>query len=637
VGPRRRQLKHPAAEAAQFRMRAAIGFMGVLLALTALGGWYFKLQVIDHADYATRSQANRIKPRPVVPGRGLIFDRKGRILADNVPAYRLDVVPDQAGDIPRLLAQLSRIIALTPDDITHFNADRKAARGFRPITLKLRVSDVEAARFAVDRWRYPGVDLVPYLSRRYPHGALFAHVIGYVGRIDDADMAKMGEASTGFTHTGKTGIERYYEDALRGRIGYEQVETNVEGRALGTVGRVPATSGADLRLSIDLDLQQAAADAFGDFDGSAVAVDPRTGEILAMVSLPSFDPNLFVNGISNTDYRSLMDNPSRPLFNRNVVGGGPPGSTIKPFLGLAGLDSGLRTPQDKVFSTGEFHIPGQRRGYRDAHGGEGWTDLRKSIAQSVNFYYYKLAYDMGIDRLDTWVRKYGFGEPTGIDLMGESGGIVPSPAWKAKHSREPWYVGETVIAGIGQGYWKVTLLQLARGVASLADNGQRRRLHLVQQRRDGYRTPWVALPQPAPVRITDNPAHLLAVQEGMMATMQPGGTAAAIGRDAPYLIAGKTGTAQNTSRKTSGGLNPHALPISLRHQAWFIAYAPADHPTIAVAVMVEHGGFGASTAAPIARKIMDAWLLGKKPEPTIGSDVVAAAHGSTAPVQQTAD
>ncbi|WP_159016702.1 penicillin-binding protein 2 [Cognatiluteimonas profundi] len=630
MGPRRRQLKHPAAEAAQFRMRAAIGFVAVLLALAALGGWYFKLQVIDHADYATRSQANRIKPRPVVPGRGLIYDRKGRILADNVPAYRLDVVPDQAGDIPRLLAQLSRIIALTPDDIAHFDADRKATRGFRPITLKLRVSDVEAARFAVDRWRYPGVDLVPYLSRRYPHGALFAHVIGYVGRIDEADMAKMGDTSTGFTHTGKTGIERYYEDALRGRIGYEQVETNVEGRALGTVGRVPAISGADLRLSIDLDLQQAAAEAFGDFDGSAVAVDPRTGEILAMVSLPSFDPNLFVNGISTTDYRALMDNPSRPLFNRNVIGGGPPGSTIKPFLALAGLDSGLRTPQDKVFSTGEFHIPGQRRGYRDAHGGEGWTDLRKSIAQSVNFYYYKLAYDMGIDRLDTWVRKYGFGEPTGIDLMGESGGIVPSPAWKARHSREPWYVGETVISGIGQGYWKVTLLQLARGVASLADDGQRRRLHLVQQRRDGYNAPWVPLPQPAPVRITDNPAHLRAVQEGMMATMQPGGTGAAIQRDAPYLIAGKTGTAQNTSRKGNISLNPHALPLSLRHQAWFIAYAPADHPTIAVAVMVEHGGFGASTAAPIARKIMDAWLLGKKPEPTISSDVVAAAPASAA-------
>jgi penicillin-binding protein 2 len=621
---RHRQLKNAGAEAAQFRVRAAIGFMLVLLVLGGLGAWYFRLQVIDHADYAMRSQANRIKPRPVIPGRGLILDRKGRVLADNVPAYRLDVTPEQAGDIPALIGRLSKIIALTADDIDHFNADRKATRGFRPVTLKLRISDEEAARFAVDRWRYPGVDLVPYLSRRYPYGALFAHVIGYVARIDEADLAKLGATSTAFTHTGKSGLERYYEEALRGRIGYEQVETNVEGRALHTVGRVPATPGADLKLSIDLDLQRAAAVAFGDFDGSAVAVDPRTGEILAMVSLPSFDPNLFVNGISQADYRALMDNPSRPLFNRNVLGGGPPGSTIKPFLALAALDSGMRRPEDKVFSTGEFHIPGQRRGYRDAHGGAGWTDLRKSIAESVNFYYFKLAYDMGIARFDYWMRKFGFGEVTGIDLLGENPGIVPSPEWKAKHSKEPWYVGETVISGIGQGYWKVTLLQLARGVAALADNGLRHRLHLVSARRDGYDTPFVALPQPAPVRISDNPQHLRVVAEGMMQTMQPGGTGAAVARGAPYLIAGKTGTAQNTSRKGNVSVNPHALPLSLRHQAWFIAYAPADDPKIAVAVMVEHGGFGASTAGPIARKIMDAWLLGKMPEPEVNPDVIAA-------------
>lgn len=643
MAPRRRQLKHAAAEAAQFRVRAAIGFAVVLLALGALALWYFKLQVIDHADYATRSEANRIKPRPIVPGRGLIVDRKGRILADNVPAYRLDVVPDEAGDTRALIARLSKLIALTPDDIARFNAERLATRGFRAVTLKLRISDEEAARFAVDRWQFPGVDVVPYLSRRYPYGAMLAHVIGYVARIDERDLAKMGEQNTAFTHTGKTGVERYYDAALRGRIGYEQVETNVDGRALGTVGRVPATPGADLRLSIDLDLQRAAVAAFGDFDGSAVAIDPRTGEILAMVSLPSYDPNLFVNGISHADYRTLMDNPSRPLFNRNVLGGGPPGSTVKPFIGLAGLDSGLRRAQDKVFSTGEFHIPGQRRGYRDAHGGAGWTDLRKSIAESVNFYYYKLAYDMGIARFDTWMRKYGFGQPTGIDLVGESAGIVPSPQWKAQHSKEPWYVGETVISGIGQGYWKVTLLQLAQGTASLADNGVRHRPHLVAQRRDGYNSQWQSLPQPPPQRITDNPEHLRAVQEGMMGTMQPGGTGAGLMHGAPYLMAGKTGTAQNVGRKGNVSTNPHALPISLRHQAWFIGYAPADKPTIAVAVMVEHGGFGASTAGPIARKIIDAWLLGTMPEPattTVAASPPVAfdnvvATASTVPVRTT--
>ncbi len=614
--PYRRPLKNAAAEAMQFRRRAAVAFIGVLVALAGLALWYFKLQVIEHADYATRSEANRIKPRPVVPGRGLILDRKGRVLAHNVPAYRLDVVPDEAGDPKALLANLSKIIALAPEDIERFEAQRKATRGFRALTLKPRVDDAEAARFAVDRWRYPGVELVPYLNRRYPYGDLFAHVIGYVGRIDQKDLALLGEVDAALTHTGKTGLERYYEAALRGQVGYEQIETNVEGRALRTLGRVPATPGADLQLSIDLDLQRAMVTAFGDMDGSAVAIDPRTGEILGMVSLPGFDANLFVNGISRADYKALNENPSRPQFNRNVLGGGPPGSTVKPFVALAGLDSGLRTPEDKVFSTGEFHIPGQRRGYRDAHGGAGWTDLRKSISESVNYYYYKLAYDMGIARFASHMARFGFGQPTGIDLIGENAGVLPSLAWKAKHSREPWYPGETVISGIGQGYWVATALQLARATAAVAANGELRRPHLVAARRDGYQAPWTPLAQPPASRITDHPAHLRAIQEGMLATIHGGGTATAMARGAPYRMAGKTGTAQKISRKgNAASVDPHQLPFHLRHQALFVGYAPADNPTIAVAVVVEHGGFGGTTAAPIARKIFDAWLLGKQPEP----------------------
>lgn len=346
--PQKRRLKNLVAEADQFRRRALLGFAAVLLALGGLAGWYFKLQVVDHAQYATRAEANRIKPRPIVPGRGLIYDRKGRILADNVPAFRLDVVPDKAGDMKRLVAELGKIVVLTPDDIAAFEADRKANRSFRPITLRLRVSDEEAARFAVDRWRFPGVELVPYLNRRYPYGDLFSQIIGYVGRIDEKDLQTMGETNAVLTHIGKTGVERYYEEALRGKIGFERVETNVEGRAMRQLGVQPAIPGADLRLSVDLDLQQAMVAAFGDLDGSAVAIDPRTGEILAMVSLPGYDPNLFVNGISHTDYKALIENPSRPLFNRNVLGGGPPGSTVKPLIALAGLDSGLRTPEFKV-------------------------------------------------------------------------------------------------------------------------------------------------------------------------------------------------------------------------------------------------------------------------------------------------
>ena len=634
AGRRRSNVRNNAAEAAAFARRALLGFVLVVAALAVLAGWYFKLQVIDHEVYAKRSEANRIKPRPVVPGRGLIYDRQGRILASNEQAYRLDVTPEEAGDPRQLVADLSRIIALSPDDIARFERERKAQRGFRPVTLKLRISEDEMARFAIDRWRFPGVEVVPYLNRHYPYGDLFAHVVGYVGRTDDSDIERYGQAHLLFPQTGRTGLERYYDEQLRGKIGYEQVETNVEGRALRRLGLVPATAGTDLRLSIDAELQRAMVLAFGGLHGSAVAVEPKTGQILGMVSLPSFDPNLFVNGISHTDYRRLMDDPARPLFNRNVLGGGPPGSTIKPLVALAGLDSGLRTPEYRVFSTGEFFIPGQRRGYRDAGRGGGWTDLRDSISRSVNYYYYQLAYEMGIERFDQYMTRYGFGRPTGIDLLGENPGVVPSPRYKAQRSKEPWYAGETVIAGIGQGYWIATALQLARGTSAIANGGVLNTLHLAAERRDGFDAPWRPIARPPGERITDRPDHLRAVQEGMMNTIHGRGSATAMARGAQYRMAGKTGTAQRVSRRGNASLDPRALPYHLRHQALFVGYAPAEDPTIAVAVTVEHGGYGGTAAAPIARRIFDAWLLGTMPEvevdPVTGAPaaVVAAAPGA---------
>ena len=615
MGPRRRQLKHQGAEAAQFRVRAALGFAIVLLALGGLGAWYFKLQVIDHDDYATRSEANRVKLRPVLPGRGLILDRKGRVLADNVPAYRLDVTPLEAGAADHWLPALRRIVVLDDEDVKHFHSELRAGHRFKPITLKPRVDPEEVARFAVDRWRFPGVELVPYLNRRYPHGALLSHVIGYVGRVDEADLEKLGEANSAFTHVGKTGIERYYDTALRGRVGYEQVETNVEGRALGTVGRVPAVPGADLRLSIDLDLQRAMVAAFADHDGSAVAVDPRTGEILAMASLPAYDPNLFVNGISHADYGALIDNPSRPLFNRLVLGGVAPGSTIKPLTALAGLDSGVRRPEDRTLSTGMFRLPGMRgRGWGDSHrNGHGWTDARKSIWDSVNTYYYQLAVDLGVERYDQYMSKYGFGKPTGIDLAGEIPGILPSPAEKMRLVRERWYPGDLVNAAIGQGLWKVTSLQLAQGIAAIANGGELRQPHLATAKRVGFEADWLPLPQPAPFRITDRPDNLRVVQEGMEMTVTIG-TAASVFRGSPYLSAGKTGTAQVVNR-SERAVDPKSLPLWKRHRSLYVGYAPAAAPTIVVAVAVEGGGFGSATAAPIARKVMDAWLLGKQAEP----------------------
>ncbi|TAA10191.1 penicillin-binding protein 2 [Pseudoxanthomonas winnipegensis] len=626
---RRRPLKNAHAEADQFRRRAALGFLGVFVCLAGLGAWYFKLQVLDHAEYATRSEANRIKLRPVVPARGSIYDRNGVLLAENIPAFRLDVVPDQAGDPDEWLDALGKVVALDPEEVKHFLAVRKVSRGFRGITIKPKLSEEEIAALAVDRWRFPGVEVVPYLTRHYPYGPLLAHVIGYVGRVDEADLAQLGEGNSALTHVGKTGLERYYEQQLRGKVGYEKVETNVEGRALGVVGRVPAQAGTDLKLSIDIKLQQAMTEAFGQYEGAAVAMDPRTGQILGMVSLPSYDTNLFVNGISTRDFKALNENPSRPQFNRLVLGGVAPGSTIKPLMGLAGLDSGTRRPQDKILSTGMFYLPGVSRGWGDSHrGGHGWTDLRKSIAQSVNTYYYKLAVDMGITQVDAYMTKYGFGAPTGIDLAGEIGGIVPSPAYKMKSRKEAWYPGDTVNIAIGQGDWKVTPLQLVRAISGVAD-GQLRTPRLVMDTRNGFDQPWQPI-APGPTKpISDRPDNLQWVREGMMDTMRPGGSGYAIAVGAPYQMAGKTGTAQVVSRKGLAAVDPRSLPMHLRHRSLFEGFAPAQAPTIALAIAVEGGGYGASTAAPIARKIFDAWLLGKMPGDTPDApDIVVPEDGT---------
>ena len=616
-------MKNPHLEADQFQRRALVGFIGIAVALGGLCLGYFRLQVLQHEEYRTRSEANRIKPRPVVPARGLIYDRNGKLLADNVPAYRLEVTPDQVEDLDATLAQLDALIGLSEEEVQQFKANRRATRGFRPVVLKLRLGEDQRSRLAVSRYRFPGVDVVPYLTRRYPRGDLFAHVVGYVGRLDVDDLEALGDSKyAALTHVGKSGLERKYEERLRGEIGYENVETNVEGRALRVVGNVPSKPGADLQLSIDADLQQAAVAAFGDRDGAAVAIDVRTGEVLAMVSLPQFNPNLFVNGISHADYKRLTGNPSVPLFDRNLHGGTPPGSTIKPFVGLAGLELGLRTPQDRILSTGTFRINGVGRGFGDSHAhGHGWINLKESIAQSVNTYYYQLALDMGVKRFDDILSRYGFGQPTGIDLIGETSGILPSPEYKRKRWRQDWYQGDLVNAGIGQGLWKATLLQLAQGTAALANGGVRHTPHLLRASRRGFAAAWLREPQPAGVRIVDDPAHLAAVREGMVAVVHgPTGTARGIGLTAPYLIGGKTGTAQVVSNKNNLRLDPHNLPLHLRHQALFIGFAPADDPRIAVAVIVEHGGFGSSSAAPVARAIMDAWLLpqrGSAPLPTI--------------------
>ena len=610
-GPRRQRLKNLGAETEQFRRRALLGFLGIALATTALAAGYFRLQVLQHEEFRTRSEANRIKPRPIVPARGLIYDRNGRLLADNVPAYRLEIVSEEVGDLDETLRALGELVHLDDEDLARFRETRRATRGFRPVPLKLRLDEGELARLAVNRHRFPGVEVVPYLTRRYPYGELFAHVIGYVGRVDADDLEAMGDSrSTALTHIGKAGIERFHELRLRGEIGYEEVETNVEGRTLGVLRRHDATAGTDLWLTVDARLQQAMADAFEGQHGAAVAVDPANGEVLGMVSLPSYDPNLFINGISHTDWQALQA-PSRPLFNRVVLGGFPPGSTIKPFVALAGLEYGLRRPEDRTLSTGEFFLPGQARGYRDWRpGGHGAVDLRESLAQSVNTYYFKLAVELGVDRLDTFMGRLGFGEPTGIDLAGEIAGVRPSREWKRRTQGADWYPGDTVNVGIGQGFWVTSPLQMAQGTAILASGGLKPSLHLVRASQSGFDAPKVPEPVAPPERVVPDDTDLAAVVEGLVAVMHgPTGTGRAAAAGAPYRIAGKSGTVQRTSRRGSANVDPATLPYHLRHQAWFIAFAPAEDPSIAIAVLVEHGGSGSRAAAPVARRILDAWLL----------------------------
>ena len=609
----RRQIKDHGAEAAQFRARAWLGLLITLLALGVLAARFYFLQVHSHKDFLARSEQNRVKPRPIVPARGLIYDRQGRLLADNVPAYRLEVVPEQVKDIDALLRELSTVLPLSPDELERFRAGYRAKRGFHPVPLKLRLTEAEVARFAVHRHRFPGVDVVPYLNRRYPYGDLFAHVVGYVGRIDTDDLENLDAARySGATHIGKGGIERQYESRLHGEVGFEQVEINAEGRSLRVLERKPAHAGEHLTLTIDAQLQQAVVDAFAGQHGVAVAVDPRNGEVLAMVSLPSYDPNPFVNGIGRAEYAALLEAPARPLFNRVLMGGYEPGSTLKPFVGLAGLDLGVRRPSDTVFSTGAYRLPNQSREYRDwKAGGHGHVNLKEALAQSVNTYFYSLANELGIDQLSAYLGQFGFGAPTGIDLPGESVGVLPTREWKQRTKQEPWYPGETVIAGIGQGYFVATPLQLAQAVATLGAGGVRHRLHLLRATQAGFDAPREPVPQAdAPVATVSTPEHIAAVVEGMVAVMHgPTGTARGAAQGLTYLIASKTGTAQRVSRKSEASLDVNQLAFSLRHQALFVAFAPADAPRIALMVVVEHGGSGSKAAAPVARRILDAWLL----------------------------
>ncbi|WEN15128.1 penicillin-binding protein 2 [Rhodanobacter sp. AS-Z3] len=609
----RRSLKDPRGESLLFRRRALAAFALIVLGLCLLLVRFAFLQVTHHEEFATRSQNNRVKPRAIPPARGLIYDRNGVLLADNVPAFRLEVVPEQVKDMSALLAQLGHVVPLDPDDLEAFRKQLKQSRRFDSVPLKMHLSEDEIDRFAVNRWRFPGVDVVPYLTRRYPLGGLFAHVVGYVGRIDADDVDRLDPARyKGTSHVGRSGIERSYEDVLHGTPGYELLEVNADGRTQRVLETHAPTPGKNLYLSIDVRLQKAAEEAFAGRPGAAVAIDPRNGQVLAMVSVPTFDPNLFVNGISKTDYSALTNDPDKPLYNRALRGVYPPGSTVKPLIGLAGLETGMRKPSDTVLSTGVFYLPGQARGYRDdQRGGVGTVDLARAIEMSVNTYFYKLALDMGIDRLSAFMDKFSFGRPTGIDLIGESAGVLPSRQWKAANSKEPWYPGETVIAGIGQGYWAVTPLQLAHAIATFAGHGVPYAPRLAMATQGGVNTAQVPLSNPPTgPSVIRNPANWDAVNQGMeLVIYGDRGTGRKLAAGFPYLLAGKSGTAERYSRKSDAyDTNRNTAYLASRHRAWFVAYAPADNPQIAVAAILESGAWGADSTGPIVRKMLDVWL-----------------------------
>jgi len=633
----RGELPDDRARRAHFGRRALAGFAIMFLMLVGVAGRFVYLQVFEHAEYSTRAKANRVRLKHLPPPRGLIYDRAGRLLADNVPAFRLDVVPDKVEHMDAMLQRLSAVVPLTDDDIRRFKQNLKQHRAFEQVPLKFRLTESERDRFAVNQWQFPGVSVDPYLTRNYPYGAEFAHVIGYVGRIDEKEQAKLDpDLYAGTTHVGKTGLEKEYEKLLHGTPGYELVEVNANQRPLRVLQRVPAKPGKNLYLTIDERLQRAAIAALGGQTGAVVAIDPRNGNVLAMVTAPSFDANLFVNGISQADYSALLEDPEKPLLNRAMRGGYPPGSTVKPFLGLGGLELGLRKATDTVLSTGTYYIPGSSRGYRDdTRYGAGRVNLMQAITRSVNTYFYSLAYQMGIQRFDQWMSKFGFGSPTGIDLPDETGGVLPSPEWKRKTMNQPWYPGETVISGIGQGYWMVTPLQLAHALASMAGGGLSHTPHLLTATSDGLRAPEVPYPQPKPVQLTHDPADLAAVRVGMLGVVNtPQGTAWGLGKGFPYLIAGKTGTAERYSRTSDAyNTNKNLDYLASRHRAWFMCYTPAEHPQIAIAVLLEHGAWGGSAAAPIARKVLDQWLAETPPSerPPVPVTSIATQAGAQGP------
>ncbi|MBU1189097.1 MAG: penicillin-binding protein 2 [Gammaproteobacteria bacterium] len=605
---------------ARLLRRSLLAAIVVLMTMLALAGRYWYLQVPKYQQYVSRSNDNRLRLHALPPSRGLIYDRQGVVLADNRPAYRLEIVPERIDrSMDELLQELAQRVRLNEATLKTFRQRLRAQPAFTPVVLRYDLNEQEVARLAVERFRLPGVEITPYLTRYYPFASLFTHVLGYVGRISAADQATLDRQNYRATnYIGKSGVEAYYEPQLHGRSGFQQVETNAAGRVVRVIRQQDAISGDNLHLSLDLQLQRSAALALGDRAGAVVAMLPASGELLVLYSAPSYDPNLFINGISSNDYQALLSNPLRPLFNRALQGGYEPGSTLKPFIALTALALQAVDADEVFVSTGEYRLPNSERSYRDwKRGGHGRVVLRDGIVQSVNTIFYELARRLGIDNLHDGLSQFGFGAPVGVDLHGEISGVLPSRAWKQARLGEVWFPGETVISGIGQGYNVVTPLQLVHATAMLA---ARAPVPTPQLRPASAQPPTPAEPaSPAALLLNGQPVqpqHWQLVEQAMVDVVHSStGTARAVASD-QFIMAGKSGTAQVYSR-VQGAELLETDQRELQDHALFIAYAPAGQsrgdralarPAIAVAVVVEHGGGGSTAAAPVARAVIENWL-----------------------------
>ncbi len=613
-------LKNLQQELTRYYSRLMVGAVFVLVLTLILLMRLGYLQLFKHEHYQNLAENNRITLVPTLPNRGVIYDRNGKILADNFSGYTLEITLAKAGDLDALLKQLGELIEITPKHLRQFKRLREESHEFETVPLKSKLTDEEVAILAANRYRLPGVDVKARLFRNYPAGESLSHVIGYIGRINDRDLDNLRESGKitnykGGTHIGKVGLEQYYEDILHGKTGFEQMETDSAGRAVRILSQTPPVAGQDLILNLDMELQRVAEYVFGDYRGGLVAIDPNNGGVLAMVSKPGFDPNLFVDGIDPAIWKELNESTDTPMVNRPLRGIYPPGSTIKPFMALGALELGLRKPSDTISDPGYYSLAGSSHRYRDwKKEGHGTVDLHKSVVQSCDTYYYRLAVDMGVDRMHDFLSRLGFGQKSGVDLPGESSGLLPSREWKEKRFKQPWMLGETVIAGIGQGYHLTTPMQLAAATAALANGGTFYRPRLVKAIRDSQTRQERIIPPEVAWKANFNPDNVARVHAAMMDVLKPGGTAAAAGMGAPYAIAGKTGTAQVVGIKQGAKYDEKRVADRHRDHALFVAFAPADAPRIAVAVLVENGGHRGSTAAPMARAVFDYYLLGKKPQ-----------------------